>query len=44
MQPVEEGLLTLNSRASTFIPSFERSTIAAANDRGRAVVRPMPTV
>lgn len=34
MQLVEEGLLTLNSRVSTFIPSFERSTVAVANDRG----------
>jgi CubicO group peptidase (beta-lactamase class C family) len=34
MQLVEEGLLTLNSRVSTFIPSFERSTIAVANERG----------
>ena len=34
MQLVEEGLLTLNTRVSTFIPSFERSTVAVANDRG----------
>jgi CubicO group peptidase (beta-lactamase class C family) len=34
MQLVEEGLLTLNSRVSTFIPTFERTTVAVANDRG----------
>lgn len=34
MQLVEEGLLTLNSRAGTFIPSFARTTVAVASERG----------
>jgi CubicO group peptidase (beta-lactamase class C family) len=34
MQLVEEGALTLNSRVSTFLPSFERTMVAVANDRG----------
>jgi len=38
MQLVEEGALTLNTRASAFIPSFAQTTVAVANDRG-AVTR-----
>jgi CubicO group peptidase (beta-lactamase class C family) len=34
MQLVEEGLLTLNTRVSTLIPSFTRTSVAVANDRG----------
>lgn len=34
MQLVEDGLLTLNTRAGTFIPSFARTTVAVASERG----------
>jgi CubicO group peptidase (beta-lactamase class C family) len=34
MQLVEEGSLTLTTRAGAFIPSFERTTVAVANERG----------
>lgn len=34
MQLVEEGALTLNTRAGEFIPSFARTTVAVANERG----------
>jgi CubicO group peptidase (beta-lactamase class C family) len=34
MQLIEEGSLTLNTRVSTLIPSFERTMVAVANDRG----------
>jgi CubicO group peptidase (beta-lactamase class C family) len=34
MQLVEQGSLTLNARAGTFIPSFERTNVAVANERG----------
>ena len=34
MQLVEEGLLTLNTRVSALIPSFARTSVAVANDRG----------
>ena len=34
MQLVEEGALALNTRAGTFIPSFARTTVAVASERG----------
>ena len=34
MQLIEEGLLTLNTRVSTLLPSFTRTSVAVANDRG----------
>jgi CubicO group peptidase (beta-lactamase class C family) len=34
MQLVEEGALTLNTRASAFIPSFARTSVAVASERG----------
>ncbi len=34
MQLVEEGSLTLGARAGAFIPSFARTTVAVANERG----------
>ena len=34
LQLVEEGALTLNTRAGAFIPSFARTSVAAANERG----------
>ena len=34
MQLIEEGSLTLNTRVSTLIPTFERTMVAVANDRG----------
>jgi CubicO group peptidase (beta-lactamase class C family) len=34
MQLIEEGALTLNTRVSTLIPSFTRTSVAVANDRG----------
>jgi CubicO group peptidase (beta-lactamase class C family) len=34
MQLIEEGLLTLNTRASTLLPSFTRTSVAVANERG----------
>lgn len=34
LQLVEEGLLTLNTRAGAFIQSFARTTVAFANERG----------
>jgi CubicO group peptidase (beta-lactamase class C family) len=34
LQLVEEGSLTLGTRASAFIPSFSRTTVAVANERG----------
>ncbi|MBM3808197.1 MAG: beta-lactamase family protein [Acidimicrobiia bacterium] len=34
MQLVEEGALALNTRAGAFIPSFARTTVAIANERG----------
>lgn len=42
MQLIEEGSLTLNSRAGTFIPSFANTTVAVANERG--IVRRLPAV
>jgi CubicO group peptidase (beta-lactamase class C family) len=40
MQLLEEGALTLNTRAGSFIPSFTRTTVAVANERG--AVRQVP--
>jgi CubicO group peptidase (beta-lactamase class C family) len=40
MQLIEEGSLTLNTRVSTLIPSFEGTTVAVANERG--AVRQVP--
>ena len=34
MQLVEEGLLTLSTRAGSLIPSFARTTVAVVNERG----------
>ena len=34
MQLIEEGSLALNTRAGTLIPSFARTTVAVANERG----------
>jgi len=34
LQLVEEGSLTLGTRAGAFIPSFARTTVAVANERG----------
>jgi len=34
MQLVEDGSLTLNTRAGNFIPSFARTTVAVASERG----------
>jgi CubicO group peptidase (beta-lactamase class C family) len=34
MQLIEEGLLTLNTRVSTLLPSFTRTSVAVANERG----------
>ena len=34
MQLIEEGSLTLNTRVSTWIPSFARTSVAVANERG----------
>lgn len=34
LQLVEDGLLTLGTRAGAFIPSFARTTVAIANERG----------
>lgn len=34
LQLVEEGLLTLGTRVGAFIPSFARTTVAVANERG----------
>lgn len=34
MQLVEEGALTLGARAGAFVPSFARTTVAVANERG----------
>ena len=34
MQLIEEGSLTLNTRVSTLIPSFTRTSVAVANERG----------
>jgi CubicO group peptidase (beta-lactamase class C family) len=34
MQLVEEGLLTVNTRVSTLIPSFTRTSVAVTDDRG----------
>lgn len=34
MQLIEEGLLTLNTRVGTLIPSFTRTSVAVANARG----------
>ena len=42
MQLVEEGSLTLNARAGTYIPSFTRTTVAVANERG--TVRQVPAI
>jgi len=40
MQLVEDGSLTLNARAGAFIPSFTRTNVAVANERG--VIRQVP--
>ena len=40
MQLVEDGSLTLNARAGTFIPSFASTRVAVANERG--AVRQVP--
>jgi CubicO group peptidase (beta-lactamase class C family) len=40
MQLIEDGSLTLNSRAGTYIPSFTRTSVAIANERG--TVRQVP--
>lgn len=40
MQLVEDGSLTLNARAGTYIPSFSRTSVAIANERG--AVRQVP--
>jgi CubicO group peptidase (beta-lactamase class C family) len=42
MQLIEQGSLTLNARAGTYIPTFTRTNVAVANERG--VVRQVPTV
>jgi CubicO group peptidase (beta-lactamase class C family) len=42
MQLLEEGALTLNARAGSFIPSFTRTSVAVANERG--VVRQVPAL
>ncbi|HEX6163553.1 MAG TPA: serine hydrolase domain-containing protein [Vicinamibacterales bacterium] len=42
MQLVEEGSLTLNARAGTYIPSFTRTSVAIANERG--AVRQVPAI
>src|SRR5688572_28085316 len=34
MQLIEEGSLALNTRVSTLIPSFTRTSVAVANERG----------
>ena len=34
MQLIEEGALTLNTRVGTLIPSFTRTSVAVANERG----------
>jgi CubicO group peptidase (beta-lactamase class C family) len=40
MQLIEEGALTLNTRVSTLIPSFARTSVAVANARGRVTQVP----
>ena len=40
MQLIEEGALTLNTRVSTLIPSFARTSVAEANARGRVTQVP----
>ncbi|HUQ87854.1 MAG TPA: serine hydrolase domain-containing protein [Vicinamibacterales bacterium] len=40
MQLIEEGSLTLSTRAGTLIPSFTRTSVAVANERG--VMRQVP--
>src|SRR5690349_404039 len=40
MQLVEEGSLTLNTTAGTYIPTFAQTKVAVANDRGQ--VRQVP--
>jgi CubicO group peptidase (beta-lactamase class C family) len=42
MQLVEDGSLTLNARAGMFIPSFARTNVAVANERG--VMRQVPAI
>ena len=34
MQLIEEGLLTLNTRVATLIPSFKSTSVAVSNERG----------
>ena len=40
MQLIEEGALTLNTRVSTLIPSFARTSVAVVNARGRVTQVP----
>jgi CubicO group peptidase (beta-lactamase class C family) len=40
MQLIEEGSIALSTRAGTYIPSFTRTSVAVANERG--VVRQLP--
>ena len=40
LQLIEEGALTLNTRVSTLIPSFARTSVAVANARGRVTQVP----
>ena len=40
MQLIEEGHLTFNTRVATLLPSFARTSVAAANARGRVTQVP----
>ena len=40
MQQIEEGALTFNTRVSTLIPSFARTSVAVASARGRVTQVP----